>query len=73
MTSGKKSLGFVLSDEGYDVWLGNFRGNFYGRRHFCLDPDLDKDFWKWGLKVVFILTLTEVFLDSRSTSTLTMT
>ena len=46
VTSGKKSLGFVLSDEGYDVWLGNFRGSAFGRRHLHLDPDQDKDFWK---------------------------
>ena len=46
VTSGEKSLGFVLSDQGYDVWLGNLRGNAYGRRHFCLDPDLDTNFWK---------------------------
>ncbi|XP_026333012.1 lipase 3-like [Hyposmocoma kahamanoa] len=44
------SLGYLLAEQGYDVWLGNARGNFYSRRHVSLDPDskTDNDFWKFS-------------------------
>ncbi|XP_034948972.1 uncharacterized protein [Chelonus insularis] len=39
-----KALAYLLADEGYDVWMGNARGNFYSRKHKYLST-LDKQYW----------------------------
>ncbi|KAH9631726.1 hypothetical protein HF086_014727 [Spodoptera exigua] len=42
-----KSLAYLLADAGYDVWLGNARGNKYSRRHVSRHPAMS-DFWQFS-------------------------
>jgi hypothetical protein len=49
MINGRdNSPAFIAADRGYDVWLGNSRGNSYGRDHTSLNPDKDKAFWDFS-------------------------
>lgn len=41
MNTVDNSPAFIAAQHGYDVWLGNLRGNKYSRKHLHLDPDAD--------------------------------
>lgn len=47
--SPKLAPAFVFADAGYDVWLGNNRGNLYGQNHTTLDPK-SKEFWDFDFE-----------------------
>ncbi|CAL2045202.1 unnamed protein product [Caenorhabditis brenneri] len=42
-----ESAAFLFADAGYDVWLGNFRGNTYSMKHKTLKPS-HSAFWDWS-------------------------
>lgn len=43
----EKSLPYLLSDAGYDVWMANARGNYYSRGHVRMAID-SEEFWRFS-------------------------
>ncbi|CAG5055775.1 unnamed protein product [Parnassius apollo] len=43
----ESGLAYLLSTEGYDVWMGNSRGNKHSRQHLILDPS-QSAFWDFS-------------------------
>ncbi|RCV32747.1 hypothetical protein SETIT_7G028300v2 [Setaria italica] len=47
MNSPSESLGYILADGGYDVWIANSRGTVYSRGHTTLSST-DPAYWDWS-------------------------
>ena len=45
----ENSLAYILSDQGYDVWLINARGSQYSKSHEYIDSS-SPEFWSFGME-----------------------
>lgn len=48
--------GYLLADQGYDVWMGNNRGNTYSKKHIKYTPS-DSKFWDFSWHEIGIYDL----------------
>jgi len=59
MNLPQQSLGFILADHGFDVWLGNVRGNTYSTNHTVLSTK-DPKFWDFSFDDMAAIDLPEM-------------
>lgn len=45
-----KAPGLLLANRGYDVWIGNSRGNKHSLNHTRLNPKKDEAFWEFSFQ-----------------------
>lgn len=59
VNSPEESLGFILADHGYDVWVGNVRGTNWCHGHVTLSLH-DQEFWDWSWEELALHDLAEM-------------
>ncbi|XP_012075971.1 triacylglycerol lipase 1 isoform X2 [Jatropha curcas] len=63
----EQSLGFILADQGFDVWVGNVRGTFWSYGHVSLS-ERDKEFWDWSWQELALYDLAAMIHHIYSTT-----
>ncbi|XP_033173013.1 lipase 3 [Drosophila mauritiana] len=56
MMGPASSLGYMLYEQGYDVWMANVRGNTYSKRHVRYSAE-DSDFWNFSFHEMGVFDL----------------
>ncbi|KAJ6631767.1 Lipase 3, partial [Pseudolycoriella hygida] len=67
------SLAYLMADNGFDVWLGNARGNIFSQSHKTLSTD-SHDFWKFSFHEIGVYDLPAMIdyaLEKGNTTSLT--
>ncbi|KAL9272770.1 Triacylglycerol lipase 1-like protein [Drosera capensis] len=59
LNSKDQSLGFILADQGFDVWVGNVRGTRWSHGHASLS-EKDKEYWNWSWEELALYDLAEM-------------
>ncbi|EEF43592.1 triacylglycerol lipase 1 [Ricinus communis] len=67
LNSPDQSLGFILADQGFDVWVGNVRGTFWSYGHVYLSKK-DKEFWDWSWQELALYDLAAMIHHVYSTT-----
>ncbi|XP_058081657.1 triacylglycerol lipase 1 isoform X2 [Magnolia sinica] len=79
--SEEESLGFILANHGFDVWVGNVRGTHWSHGHVSLS-EKEKEFWDWSwqelaqydlvdmINYVYSATSSKVFFVGHSQGTI---
>lgn len=60
LNTREKALAYRMADQGYDVWMGNARGNTYSKEHVSLDVK-SKEFWAFSWNEMGMYDLPAVF------------
>ncbi|OXU26046.1 hypothetical protein TSAR_000454 [Trichomalopsis sarcophagae] len=58
----RTDLAFLLVDAGYDVWMGNVRGNTYSRAHVSKDPN-SESYWSFSYHEIALYDIS-AFIDA---------
>ncbi|ESR36158.1 triacylglycerol lipase 1 [Citrus sinensis] len=69
LDSTEESLGFILADHGFDVWVANVRGTHWSHGHVTLS-EKSKGFWDWSWQDLALYDLAEMicFINLKTSS-----